>query len=285
MKLAKHLDFLTISYQTIKNIDEMPFDGTPFQPCDIAHPFTHYDLAYKLECGGTFNISNNKKQGCRLDLTGDNLLYLRGKGWDCDRILRHLSTPLKKRTTRIDYAWTIENEGSVRHIVNHYKAGKCVTRFRAEPQIVCKPKSRKGWSVWFGKGNPQQLIVYDKGAELKLKNAKLLRIEFRAKDEFAQALFEDSLEGGIEKAARSRLLGMIDFPKLQLWKRALQGYKMETSTIARKQSKFKKWLGADIAQTIITHYERDKDNEADFIDEWLSEMTMRLAQIKALRLE
>jgi len=66
-----HMDYLTKSFSYARHPGEiLPTGRKIFYVEGDAAPFTHYDRAWKLRCGGVLNMSRDKKQGARLDLPG-----------------------------------------------------------------------------------------------------------------------------------------------------------------------------------------------------------------------
>jgi len=275
MIVDSHLDYLTVSYASVNKPSELGFlSGGVFGAIENIKPFPHYDSAFKLKCGGTLNLSSDSLQGSRLDLSGEPLQYLRDVGIRDAQILMICGdNELKKRTTRIDYCWTIENAGSVRHCLNHWLAGRAKTTFRNAPLDTGAIDSRKGHTLEFGsKKSEQRVVVYDKGAEMKDLSAALIRVELRTRAPFAGEFYGDCLKNNVPMAARTRLKSLLDFPNLQWWQRATSGEKCELGTVAKSDSKWRRWLGTQVKESIRQHWRENMADDREFISQWLQQI-------------
>jgi hypothetical protein len=279
MNGRSHLDYLTISYASVKNPSELGFlDGGVFGAVESIKPLPHYDTGWKLRCGGQLHISSDTLQGSRLDLRGDDLENLRAMGLSDAQILFVTGqNELKKRTTRIDYAWDIFDAGSVRHVINHWKAGKCKTTFRKSPQGYLDYGTRAGQTAYFGSRKGEQFVrVYDKGTEMNLLKTAWLRVEMQIRNPHAGEFYGDCIKSSIPRAARTRLLSLVDFPHLAWWKRSIHGELTELGQVPRKQPKWQKWMSGQVKESIIQHWNENQDNDREFIKQWLDEMIVRL---------
>lgn len=274
MQVEQHIDFLTVSYASAVRPSDLGFlDGGVFGAIESISPFTHYTHAFRLKCGGVLNMSKESSQGCRLDLTGDNLEYLRACGLHDEQILFITGqNEMKKRTTRLDYCWTIANAGSVRHCRNHWEAGKVRTTFRNAPLDIGEVGERRGHQLEFGsRSSPQRAVVYDKAWEMGALYEALLRVELRTRAPFAGEFYGDSLKTSLPIAARSRLANLLEFPHLQWWQRAMSGEKCTVGTVPKPASKWRKWLGKQVLGSIEKHWEDNSMDDREFLGEWLKD--------------
>lgn len=290
MEISSHMDYLTVSYRSVKAPDEIFFlHNNMFDAVEEMRPLPHYDLAWRLACGAIFNTSENESQGSRLDLSGEPLQRCRDhKLSDAGILLIACDTPLKKRTTRMDYCWNIFDAGSVRHTVNHWMAEKrhekadpenqhrkphCITTFRKDPLGYVAHGSHAGQTAYFGSLKGDQLVrVYDKGAEMGLLNQALLRVELVTRAPHAGEFFGDAISSNLKAAARTRLLSVLDFPRLQWWGKAIYGQMTELGTIPRKLPKWQSWLNGQVHDSIKQHWELDENGDREFIIAWLKHL-------------
>lgn len=279
MMTGSHLDYFTASYVQIKSPSELNFLHEEFQTVETVRPMPHYDLAWKLDCGATVNIAHGELQGARIDFTGQALEFTRRAGIPDNEVIAICTDPAEfKQVTRMDYCWDIANAGSVRHVSNHWEAGKCKTRLRGKPSGYVKYGSRAGRTVYFGSNTSSQKVrVYDKGHELKLLNKALLRVELQVRKPHAQAMYIDTITSNLAIAARSRIKALLDFPKLQWWQQLLSGETKELSTVPRKQPKFQAWLLGQVTSAIIKHHEVNAQDDREVIDQWLKNLSTYLA--------
>lgn len=279
MNGRSHLDYLTISYASVNTPSELGFmDGGVFGAIESIKPLPHYDIGWKLRCGGQLHSSKDTLQGSRLDLRGDDLENLRAMGLSDAQVLFVTGqNELKKRTTRIDYAWDIFDAGSVRHVINHWKAGKCKTTFRKAPQGYVDYGTRAGQTAYFGSRKGEQFVrVYDKGTEMGLLKKAWLRVEMQIRNPHAGEFYGDCIKSSIPMAARTRLLSLVDFPNLAWWKRSIHGELTELGEVPRKQPKWQKWMAGQVKESIIQHWNDNQNEDREFIKAWLDAMIVRL---------
>jgi len=275
MKTESHLDYFTSSYFEIKSPRELNLFSPEFEVEEPIRPMPHYDLAWRLKCGGLLNIAHGEAQGARIDLGGQALQYCRDNGMRDSEVIQQLSEPNDfKQVTRLDYCWDIESAGSVRHAANHWKAGKCKSTLRGNPEGYINYGNRAGRTIYFGsKKSTQRVRIYDKGTEMKLLNQALLRIEIQVRKPHAQAMYIDSISSTLAIAARSRLRTLLDFPSLQWWQRALKGDVEPLTTVERKQPKWQSWLLGQVTASIINRYQKDENGDREIIESWFKNIT------------
>lgn len=278
MKVGSHLDYFTASYIEIKQPQKLNLSGPEFEAVERIRPIAHYDIAWRLKCGGTLNVAHEEQQGARIDLGGQALQYCRDAGMsDTDTVAVLVLPDGFKQVTRLDYCWDIENAGSVRHAVNHWQAGLCKTSLRGSPEGYINYGTRAGRTVYFGsKTSTQRIRIYDKGAEMKLINKALLRVEMQIRKPHAAAMHKDALKWSLPNAAQIRLKKLIDFPALQWWKKALSCASVPLTTIERKTPKWQAWLLGQVTESITAHHAKNEGNDREVIEQWLANLTKNL---------
>lgn len=274
MKTGSHLDYFTSSYFEIKSPRDLNLFSHQFEAVEVIRPMQHYDLAWRLRCGGMLNIAHGEAQGARIDLGGQALQSCRDAGMSDSGAIQELSEPNDfKQVTRMDYCWDIQDAGSVRHTANHWRAGNCNTTLRGNPEGYMNYGNRAGRTIYFGsKKSTQRVRIYDKGAEMKLLNQALLRVEIQIRKPHAQAMYLDTISSSLSTAARSRLKKLLDFPRLQWWQRALAGDTEPLNTIPRKQPKWQSWLLGQVTASIIDHHQKDENGDRAIIEQWLQNL-------------
>lgn len=284
LEVYSHLDYLTVSFyycdkpeQAINPVYEQ------FRVGEEIKPFPHYDRAWVLKCGGQLHLSENERQGGRLELKGQDLAQLRDSGISDDYLLRIIAeSETKRRTTRIDYAFNVKNAGSVRHTVNHWRAKKIKTTFKKPPKGWVDFGTRKGQTVYFGSQHAAKFVrVYDKGTEMGLLNEALLRVELQVRDEYAQAMVTDAFKGSIASAGRTHLRDCLDFPQLRWWQEMLEGDNVEKTKIGRKMSDWQKWMSGQVFDSILKHVKNVDDGE--FLETWLAKVALAVAAAETER--
>lgn len=272
-----HLDWITVSFE--KRFLHEITHGVGLKGFEIAeetNPYPNYQQAWKLACGGTFNYSEDEKQGARLDLTGKPLHYLRSEvvpSWNDEKLLLLIQKmKYKKRTTRLDYCFNVYNVGNVQDTLEHWNNGDVKTVFRTEPDIYHKNKCDRGMTINFGSKDSKQYVqVYDKGAELKTF-ADWLRVELRMKDEKAQTFLNQCVQSSHVIAGRTRLGEVIDFPLLDWWQMFMHGERTTKIQIPRKKTNWRKWMQNQVAPTAIRHALESEDDK-DFLYQWWAKIT------------
>lgn len=275
MLTTSHLDYFTASYYEIKTPRDLNLFSESFEIVEPIRPMPHYDLAWRLKCGGTVNVAHGEAQGARIDLGGVSLEYCRAAGMRDAQTIIELAEPHDfKQVTRLDYCWDIQDAGSVRHTANHWQAGKCKTSLRGNPSGYINYGNRTGRTIYFGSPKSTQRVrIYDKATEMKLLNQALLRVELQVRKPHSQAMYIDIVKSSVQVAARSRLKSVLDFPRLQWWCRALEGDTDETTTVERKTPKWQAWLLGRVSESIKKHWSEDKLDDRDVISKWIQEIS------------
>jgi hypothetical protein len=238
-----HMDWLTKSFSWARHPGEiLPTAIKSFYVEGDAQPFTHYDRAWRLRCGGTFHMSRDKKQGCRLDLTGDNLAYIReNTGLTCEGLCKLLAeNPLHKRTTRLDYCFNARGDGDIDALYAWCDSGAYKGRLKLNKAHKI-PGEWGGITVPFGSQKSDFFVrAYDKGAEMKNLSLAWARVEAQFRGDYAQNAVTDAL-GGMPLAVhtRTKINQSIGEIPIEWWKNALAGENGDITKIARKETK---WL-------------------------------------------
>lgn len=278
MLTASHLDYFTASYHEIKTPRDLNLFSESFEIVEPVRPMPHYDMAWRLKCGGMLNIAHGEQQGARVDLGGVALEYCRASGMRDAQTIIELAEPSDfKQVTRLDYCWDIQDAGSVRHVANHWQSGKCITSLRGDPSGYINYGTRAGRTIYFGSTKSTQRVrIYDKGAEMKLFNQALLRVELQVRKPHAQAMYIDIVKSSVQVAARSRLKGVLHFPRLQWWCKALEGDTDEITTIERKTPKWQAWLLGSVSESIKKHWLENQLDDRQVIKRWMDSLSKGL---------
>lgn len=280
------MDWLTVSFRKIKDMSEVISQAYyMMRQTEPIKPFPHYDTAWRLECGGRIDFSESERQGARLELTGVPLATLREHGMPDDLLLKELAQcPKKNRTTRMDYCFNVINAGSVRHTVNHWRAGNIKTVFRNSPTGYVDFGSRRGQTVDFGSSKSDRWVrVYDKAAEMKILNEAWLRVELQTRNENATALVSDSIKKDTRTAGVTHLAACLDFPKLRWWQEATKGEQMDREKVRRKLTKWQSWMDGQVFESILKHAANIQDGE--FLETWLAKVALAVAAAETQRID
>lgn len=266
--ITSHLDYLTRSYHaTLEQKDLFP--AIPgFKVKKKLGKTRQYAQGYELECGGFLLLGEDEKQGSLLEISGEPLLELRNKyNYTDEYLLIHTSnTPKFRHTTRMDYCWNIPTPGvNVLDTLKHWNEEKVVTRITAKPRIYAendKEKggvSGKGTTIYYGaKESDVQVRVYDKGAEMKLLNESLLRVELQVRGEVAPILSVDAAKKGVKVVMQTKLRRVLDFYGLEWWQKMYAEDVVELSPYKRKPASAMKFLQKTVDPFIMANVE-DRD--------------------------
>lgn len=238
-----HMDWLTKSYSWAQHPGEiLPTSVKSFYVEGDAQPFTHYDRAWRLRCGGTLHMSRDKMQGCRLDLTGDNLAYIReNTGFTCEQLCKLLAdNPSHKRTTRTDYCFNAVGDGDINQLYNWCDKGNYTGRLKLNKAHKV-PGGWDGITIPFGSIKSDFFVrAYDKGAEMGNLSLAWARVEAQFRGDYAQNMMADAHKGiSFASHARTKIKQSIGEIPLAWWQNALAGENAEITKIARKETK---WL-------------------------------------------
>lgn len=267
-----HMDWLTKSFHWARHPGEiLPTGIKSFYVEGDTQPFTHYERAWRLRCGGTFHMSRDKAQGCRLDLTGDNLAYIReNAGFDCETLLKVLAAnPLHKRTTRIDYCFNARGDGDINQLYHWCDSGAYKGRLKLNKAHKV-PGSWDGITIPFGSQKSDFYVrAYDKGAEMGNLSLAWARVEAQFRGDYAQNAAGDAIEGmPLSTHTRTKINQSIGEIPVAWWQNALSGENGEITKIARKETK---WLNR-MGQLMDEIMKKVKENPEilDYVEnEWL----------------
>lgn len=281
-----HMDYLTKSFSWARHPGEiLPTGHKPFYVEGEAIPFSHYNRAWRLRCGGTFHMSNDKAQGARLDLTGDNLAYIREyTGWTCDHLMKLLAAnPLHKRTTRVDYCFNAVGDGNIAELWHWCEGGNYKGRLKLDKSHKT-PASDVGITVPFGSKHSEFFVrAYDKGAEMKNLSMAWARVEAQFRGEYAQNAAHDSIVGdGLAAHTRTKIKQSIGEIPFGWWEKALEG---ETTDIKKLVRKDTKWLNR-MNQLMQEIMKKCIENEEilDYVEEqWLPTLAENVMRARAVR--
>lgn len=285
IKTYSHLDWLTVSYRKIKDMSEVISQAYwLMRPTEPIKPFPHYDTAWRLECGGRIDFSESEKQGARLELTGEPLGKLRENGMPDDLLIRELAASSKKnRTTRADYCFNVIGAGSVRHTVNHWRAGNAKTVFINSPHGYVDFGSRRGQTVDFGSKKSDRFVrIYDKATQMGLLKEAWLRVELQTRNENATALTSDAIKKDMRTAGVTHLAACLDFPKLRWWQEATKGEQMDREEVRRKVTQWQKWMDGQVFESILKHVKNIDDGI--FLETWLAKVALAVAAAETERM-
>lgn len=230
-------------------------------------------------------MSRDKMQGARLDLTGDNLAYIReNTGFSCEDLCKLLaSNPLHKRTTRMDYCFNAVGDGDINQL--HYWCDKGNYTGRLKLNKAHKiPGQWDGITVPFGSKDSDFFVrAYDKGAEMKNLSMAWARIEAQFRGDYAQNAASDAVKGmPLAVHARTKIGQSIGKIPLAWWENALAGENGDITKIHRKETK---WLNRmnSIMQEICKKA-LENGEILDYIEEdWLPTLAENIMRIKAQR--
>jgi hypothetical protein len=278
-----HMDWLTKSYGYAKHPGEiLPTSLKSFYVEGDCTPFSFYDRAYLLRCGGTFHMSRDKAQGCRLDLSGVPLAYIReNTGMTCEGLCQLLaSNPLHKRTTRMDYCFNARGDGDINQLYNWCDSGAYKGRLKLNKAHKI-PGSWDGITVPFGSPKSDFFVrAYDKGAEMKNLSLAWARVEAQFRGDYAQNAVSDAI-GGMPLAvhARTKISQSIGEVPIAWWQNALAGDNGDITKIARKETK---WLNR-MNQLLEEIMKKVNDNPEilDYVEEeWLPNLAEKIMQAR-----
>lgn len=266
------MDYLTKSYsQTFDLIDLVPMAYTPFRIDDQIKPAPMYHQAYRLNCGAVINMSEDWRQGAKIDIGGEALWNIRdATKWSDETILKMLqATPLHKRTTRIDYAFNIVGWGSMNTLMRAWNKGRCKTSFRTV-QVIKKLKGVRGDTLYFGsKDSEFRVRAYDKAAEMDMLWACWLRVEAQFRGEYAANASVDAGEGvTLHDHSRTKIKNAVDYSHIHWWNEMFDGEKTEVKTLKRKESTLEKRM-EQLLQEILKKAGDSPENYEYITNEWL----------------
>lgn len=279
-----HMDYLTKSYESCDNYFDLGLAAyTPFHVVDEVRAAPHYHKAYKLQCGAVLNMSDDTRQGCKIDMGGDALMNLRAASkWSDETIIKRLSdTPLHKRTTRLDYAFNIVGAGNPRQIRRLINKGKYNGRLKPAPSVNT-PGQTRGESVYFGsKDAAFRIRVYDKAAEMGDLWMAWTRCEAQFREEYAQNAASDAHgnRATLAQHTRTRIAGSVGSFPLVWWQKMLDGETVQITSLRHKTGKFEARM-EQIRAEIITKAEKNPEKMAYIINEWLPDIAISLGKLQ-----
>lgn len=281
-----HMDWLTKSYSFAHHPGEvLPTNIKSFYVEGDAQPFSFYDRAWRLRCGGTFHMSKNKNQGCRLDLTGDNLAYIReNTGFTCEQLCKLLAeNPLHKRTTRMDYCFNARGDGNIDELYAWCDSGSYKGRLKLN-KAHKTPGEWGGITVPFGSPKSDFFVrAYDKGAEMKNLSLAWARVEAQFRGEYAQNAVTDALNGMLLAThTRTKINQSIGEIPIDWWKRALSGENGDITKITRKDTK---WLNRmnQLMQEIMKKAVENPEILDYLEQEWLPTLAENVLRARIIR--
>lgn len=272
-----HMDSLTVSYDSTDDVNDiLPRAYESFRVETQVKAATHYHEAYRLTCGAVVNMNHSGVQGCKVDFGGKALWAIREvTGWSDETILKMVgATPLKKRTTRIDYAFNICGAGKVEHLRQAIERGNYTGHLKPAPSIKT-PGKTEGQTVYFGsKDSDWRIRVYDKAAEMDMLWLAWTRIEGQARGDYAQNASIDAGEGvSLADHFRARIIKSMGNVRLAWFKRAMMGEVVKVRSLVKKQSVFEARM-AQIEAELMKKAELPEQRQ--FIAEWAANLALRL---------
>lgn len=279
-----HLDYITKSYDAVDHYFDLGLQAyEPFHVIDEIRAAPHYHKAYKLQCGAVLNMSDDTRQGCKLDIGGDALWHIRAVGkkhWSDEFILKMLATKKHKRTTRLDFAFNIVGAGNPRQIRRLIDNGKYNGRLKPAPSVNT-PGQTRGETVYFGsKDAAFRVRVYDKAAEMGDLWLAWTRCEAQFRDEYAQNATIDAANNvPLADHTRTKMQGSVGTFHLHWWKRMMQGELAEVSQLRRKESKFEARM-EQLRGEILTKASASKEQLSFIVNEWLPDLANGLLKLQ-----
>lgn len=276
-----HMDSLTKSYGASDYWDLGLSAYEPFHVADEMRAQTHYHVAYRLKCGAILNLSHDAVQGCKIEMGGDALQYVRdATKWSDETMLKRLAdTPLHKRTTRLDYCFNIAGAGNPRQLRRLCDRGRYTGRLKPAPSYTL-PGSNRGETIYFGaEKSDMRVRVYDKAAEMGDLWMAWTRCEAQLRGDYAQNAVID-VGNGMKLADHSRTKineSMGAFPFVW-WRKMMAGDAPEITHLKRKESKLEARM-AQLTYEIVKKAKESNENREFIINEWYEDLHRQLKGI------
>jgi hypothetical protein len=270
-RIEKSIDWLTATFgyeynelmKTSKYDWSLPV-GKGFNHAGIAKPTRYYKRGVELECGGTLEFSDNTegvKPHAKLNLTGDNLRWLRQHTKFDDQTIINWALGTAQNVTRVDFAIDIFGSGDTRELLQAFKDGIVKTNSAVEHYEAIR--GSRGHTVYFGsKKSELRMRVYDKAAEVGLLGEIWTRIEVQARKDYAMALTVDMVEHGVATGGTNRVNKMVDGKELDWWALAVDSEGKPSSGYKSGSTNWERWVKETVLPSLLDHAETDQKTVA-----------------------
>ena len=250
-----HLDWMTA---TLKDQSTAFNVIPPVAGIDIVEkmqPPRFFQKAWALYPAGFVAIQDTKYKTAMLHLTGQDLQAWREAGIADQTTIKALNH-MVANITRVDYCVNVHNMGKVAHCVRHMDIGKRTGR--PKPYARFKRYDNSGDTLYFGSPkSAQRVTIYDKAAQLKIKDEFWTRIELRCRKPAASVLLRDMEAHGMNDAGRQRIRDLVNYPNLAWWKKAMHGNEVQLEKIPRKVPSVITWLYEQVLPVFYKEHEED----------------------------
>jgi hypothetical protein len=265
-KTYKNIDYLKVTWKGQQYPESVLPMHDGFEPGDRMSGGTFYETAYRLKCGGMYGYSEDEKQGIIVILSGEPLRNLREAGFSNEKMVKWALTG--RNVPRLDYAVDViggtAKDHSPESLRSAYMRGKIKTRLKLDTSHKDE-EIKGGRTIKFGSDKSErQVVVYDKGGQLRLLEEAWTRIEMKVKNEFGKTLAADMDRAGVAIAGDATLRKLFN-PDVPWVQDALDQTVLELGEVPRKEKNFRNWLNTTVLSSIRNNLDTEQQAIKDFV--------------------